>query len=167
MRSARIAAGLSIRELAKCAGVAASTIWRIETGRLDPTVGMLERLLRAADGSEPVPPRGREAEVSLILGRLSASELLRNPATVLERASRRVASTSANPDLPPLSRRWSLEWRRLLDGPLETVVAALIDPSGRGYELRQHTPFTGLLSDEVRLQAVRQASRSHRATRLA
>ncbi len=104
VRSARIAAGQSIRDLAKRADVAASTVWRIESGRLDPTVGMLERLLPAADGSETVPRRAREAEVSLALGRLTAAELLRDPPPVLERARRRVQATLANPDLPA-SRR--------------------------------------------------------------
>lgn len=47
LRDARARAGLSVRELADCAGVAPSTIARIETGRVDPTTGMLERLVRA------------------------------------------------------------------------------------------------------------------------
>lgn len=33
----------------------------------------------------------------------------------------------------------------LLESPLEDVVAALIDPSERGYGLRQVTPFTGVI----------------------
>jgi transcriptional regulator with XRE-family HTH domain len=167
VRSARVAGGLSIRELAERAEVAASTVWRIEAGRLDPTVGMLERLLQAADVSARAVPAGREATVSLALGQLTASELLRDPVPVLARAQQRVAKTLRNPDLAGQARRWSLEWQRLLGRPLETIVAALIDPSERGYELRQNTPFTGLLSDEVRTHAVRRASRAHRATRSA
>jgi len=45
LRDARITAGLSIRELAECAGVAASTVVRIESGQVDPTIGMLSKLL--------------------------------------------------------------------------------------------------------------------------
>ncbi len=45
LRDARITAGLSIRELAESAGVAASTIVRIESGQVDPTTGMLSKLL--------------------------------------------------------------------------------------------------------------------------
>jgi transcriptional regulator with XRE-family HTH domain len=48
LREAREAAGLSVRGLAASAGVAYSTIARIESGRLDPTTGMLDRLLEAA-----------------------------------------------------------------------------------------------------------------------
>jgi transcriptional regulator with XRE-family HTH domain len=51
---ARTGAGLTMRALAERADVATSTIARIEVGRVDPTVGMLARLLFAA---------GRELEL--------------------------------------------------------------------------------------------------------
>lgn len=55
VHQARTSAGLSIRSLAQHAGVSPSTISRIETGRMDPTIGMLQRLLAAV---------GQELEVS-------------------------------------------------------------------------------------------------------
>jgi len=167
VRRAREEAGLSIRELAGRAGVAASTVWRIESGRLDPTVSMLERLLEASAAVRPVGHATREAAVSLALGRLVASAVLRNPAQHVERARSRVAAILEDQTGPQGQRLWATEWQRLLDGPLEGVVAALIDPSERGYELRQNIPFTGLLADEERLEAVRRASREHRAARSA
>ena len=48
LREERRRAGLSIRALGKVAGVSPSTISRIESGRMDPTVGMLSRLLESA-----------------------------------------------------------------------------------------------------------------------
>ena len=48
VRDARTSAGLTIRALAARADVATSTIARIEAGKVDPTVGMLARLLSAA-----------------------------------------------------------------------------------------------------------------------
>ena len=48
LRTARHQAGLSIRGLSEIAGVSPSTTSRIETGRMDPTIGMLARLLEAA-----------------------------------------------------------------------------------------------------------------------
>jgi transcriptional regulator with XRE-family HTH domain len=48
VREARQGAALSVRGLAASAGVAYSTVSRIESGRLDPTTGMLARLLEAA-----------------------------------------------------------------------------------------------------------------------
>jgi transcriptional regulator with XRE-family HTH domain len=44
----RAKAGLSVRELARRAAVPPSTVSRIETGAMDPTVSMLERVLAAA-----------------------------------------------------------------------------------------------------------------------
>jgi transcriptional regulator with XRE-family HTH domain len=48
VRDARTSAGLSLRSLAERAGVATSTVLRIEAGQVDPTVGMLARLMAAA-----------------------------------------------------------------------------------------------------------------------
>jgi len=48
VRDARTDAALSLRSLAERAGVAYSTVARIEAGRVDPTTGMLARLLAAA-----------------------------------------------------------------------------------------------------------------------
>ncbi len=168
VRAWREAAGLSIRGLAGRAGIAASTVWRIEVGRLDPTTAMVTRLRSATARGEP--GHGgitREAAVSVALGRATAAELLRDPPRVLRRARRRLERMLASPDLTRSARRGLVEWVRLLDGSLEEVVAVLIDPWERGYELRQVTPFTGVLDDDVRLRVVRQASREQRAARSA
>lgn len=158
---------MSIRDLAERAEVAASTVWRIESGRLDPTVGMLNRLLAAARPAASPGPTTREAAVSLALGRLTASAVLRDPNELVARARDRVVVILADEHCPRGLRQWTMEWQRLLIGPLEGVVAALINPDDRGYELRQNTPFTGVLSDEQRLTAVRRASKEHRAARSA
>lgn len=63
VKQAREAAGLNKNQLAALAGVPASTVSRIESGAIDPTLGMLDRLLRAAGyvpnielarGSDPI-----------------------------------------------------------------------------------------------------------------
>lgn len=48
LQDARLRAGFSIRSLASRAGVSASTVSRIESAQMDPTIGMLDRLLSAA-----------------------------------------------------------------------------------------------------------------------
>jgi transcriptional regulator with XRE-family HTH domain len=48
VREARRAAALSLRELARLAGVSFTTISRIEAGETDPTLGTLRRILSAA-----------------------------------------------------------------------------------------------------------------------
>ena len=49
VRAARRRADLSQRQLAEQAGVSASTVGRIEAGSLQPSLGMLVRLLAVAD----------------------------------------------------------------------------------------------------------------------
>lgn len=46
-RDARRRSGCSQRELAERAGVAASTVARIERGRMEPTLDLLQRLIEA------------------------------------------------------------------------------------------------------------------------
>jgi transcriptional regulator with XRE-family HTH domain len=64
LSDARRQAGLSQRELARRAGTSQAAIARIETGRQDPSLGTLERLL-AACGLElrvTLAPRDRHDE---------------------------------------------------------------------------------------------------------
>lgn len=56
LKSARAAAGLSQRDLARRAGTAQSVVARIELGETSPTVRTLNRLLEAADAR----PRSRD-----------------------------------------------------------------------------------------------------------
>jgi hypothetical protein len=45
---------------------------------------------------------------------------------------------------------WLTEWKRLLDGPLEGVLDALTSRSQRAVELRQNSPFAGILTNNER-----------------
>jgi transcriptional regulator with XRE-family HTH domain len=60
LRTARAQAGLSQRALAEAAGTSQSAVAAIESGRKQPTVATLERLLRAA-GTELVPAEPDQA----------------------------------------------------------------------------------------------------------
>lgn len=59
IRLRRLAAGISQRELARRAGTSSATIHRYESGRVDPSVRTLNRLLRAC-----LPRRRRWASVA-------------------------------------------------------------------------------------------------------
>jgi excisionase family DNA binding protein len=50
--------------------------------------------------------------------------------------------------------RWLREWEKLLDGPLDDVLAVLTSPSPRSRELRQNSPFAGLLDDAERREVL-------------
>jgi transcriptional regulator with XRE-family HTH domain len=56
--------GMSYRELAERAGIALSTLYRIESGVASPTVAMLEKLARSLDDAEaPGGPRDETGTV--------------------------------------------------------------------------------------------------------
>jgi excisionase family DNA binding protein len=46
------------------------------------------------------------------------------------------------------------EWERLLNGPVDRLLAALTDRSLRGRELRQNSPFAGALTEQERQMAL-------------
>jgi excisionase family DNA binding protein len=52
------------------------------------------------------------------------------------------------------AKKWLDEWERLLDGPVDRILAALTDRSLRGRELRQNSPFAGALTEEQRRKAL-------------
>jgi hypothetical protein len=46
---------------------------------------------------------------------------------------------------------WLDEWQRLINGPVLNLLTAMTSRSPYGRELRQNTPFGGVLSDEERV----------------
>lgn len=71
LRSARTSAGLTQRALATAAGTSQAAVAAIESGRKQPTVATLERLLQAA-GTELVPAPPEEAALLRRARRLEA-----------------------------------------------------------------------------------------------
>lgn len=52
------------------------------------------------------------------------------------------------------ARLWLEEWERLLDGPVDGLLDTLTSRSPRARELRQNSPFAGLLGEEERLRVL-------------
>lgn len=75
IRSHRLAAKLSQRELARRAGTSPATLHRYESGQVDPTTGTLNRILRAC-----LPQRRRWGSVAELAPALAA-ELSRTSAS--------------------------------------------------------------------------------------
>ena len=57
--------------------------------------------------------------------------------------------------LHPAARPLLDEWRLFLRRPLAALIAVMLDPSQRGRDLRQVTPFTGVLSARERADVYR------------
>lgn len=94
IRQARRRAGLSQRALAGQSGVAQPTIARIETGKDDPRIGTLERLLQACGETvEAIPQLGigiDRTEIRVLLALTPAQRVatLADEAQTLDRLSR-------------------------------------------------------------------------------
>lgn len=162
LRRLRRESGLSQRAFAQTAGTSGPTVAAYESGVKEPRLSTLDRLAASVD---------RRIEVRLMSsGRGSVQRARRErrslavaaaTAAVVERdfgAARRLADEnllrSERVVGDNVAQRWIAEWRALLDRGPKAVRAALLDPTPRGHDLRQMTPFAGLLSDDERSAAL-------------
>lgn len=145
--------GLTQSELAARAGTSQPAIAAYEADRKSPTLRTLTRLARACDLDAYVvfvSPLTREDRRSLYLHAAISRRILAEPDVALTRARRNLETMArANPGAAPLLR----EWRRILDGGVGRVLSVLADPGEHARELRQVTPFAGLLTPRERQQA--------------
>jgi len=152
IRLLRDLSDLTQAELADAAGTSQPTIAAYEAGRKSPTLRTLRRLAEAVGLEATVAfhrPMVREERRSLHLHRAIARRLERTPEVVLARARNTLSLMRENhPEAEQLFR----EWEVLLDRPVSELVPALIDPSPRGRELRQVTPFAGVLTAKERAE---------------
>ncbi len=90
---------------------------------------------------------------SLWLSHAVAGRLVAGPERVLGRArqnlDRMLAASSRG-----AAKVWLSQWRELLAGPVESILEALTSRSPRSRELRQNTPFAGVLSEHERRAAL-------------
>ena len=118
------------------------------------TAGTHRRVRRAdvealAQGVRTGTP-SREAVRSKWLHRAVAGKLARDPERVLRRARRNLDRLErTHPG--GMSRRWLARWRALLDRGPEAVMSVLVAETEEATELRQNSPFAGVLSSAERL----------------
>lgn len=164
MRVLREAAGLTQQELATVAGTSQSAIAAYESGRKSPTWRTIERLGEATGcmlDMRCVPSLTREDRRSIALHTAICARLQEDPQGVLARAR---ASLKRMHLLHPGARPLLDEWRLLLRRPLPALIPVLLDPSPWSRELRQVTPFTGVLSARERTEVYRQFARDESST---
>lgn len=104
----------------------------------------------AGEPSRPLPPRGhRTAERrSLALHRVVAGRL---DVALVEEARRRVERLLAE---GRLHSRYAERWRQLLSRPIPEIVAAIVDDGQTGKDLRQGSPFAGVLNEQERRRII-------------
>lgn len=92
--------------------------------------------------------------------RAVAAKIREDPQPVLSKARanlQRMASHTRDVH----AQGWVTEWNTLVDGgDITRLVESMLQPDERGVDLRQMTPFAGVLSQEERLVAVHKAARA-------
>ncbi|WP_104162816.1 hypothetical protein [Cryobacterium sp. N22] len=125
--------------------------------------GDIELVLAAAasDGrvvEEPLPSSRREERVTMELHVAVARKLRADPVAVLavvpsnlDRLRERLTS--------PIGQSWVSRWEELLAGPVEGLISGMLEDSELGRNLRQNSPFAGVLTQEQRIAAIDRANR--------
>lgn len=134
---------------------------------MEPTA-TLERILQSVGYAlelRAVPvrdvPLTREDRRSLAYHRLIAARLLEDPATVMAKA-RANLTNQRSADASDRSSRYHDAWERLLDADEVELVTDLLDTAEAARDLRQTSPFAGVLTpaERARVYPVTGALRS-------
>jgi len=93
----------------------------------------------------------RDQRRSLWLSHAIAGRIVANPAQALELA-RLNLHTMQSASNRGAGNKWLREWQALLAGPLEGLLSSLTSDTPFSRELRQNSPFAGILDDSERQQ---------------
>lgn len=162
VRERRTRLGLSQRSAARLCGVPQSMLSRIEAGSTQPSVPTLQRLLEGlgADlrlelGTHERGGEGRrEKQRSIWLNRLVIGELTRDPERVIGIARDNISRWREVHAQRPTILSSLDRWNAILDEGVESIVDTLTAESESAEDLRQNSPFAGVISQEVREQAL-------------
>jgi len=99
-----------------------------------------------SSGASAEPTGHRTAELrSIAMHRLIAERL---DAALLGKARVRIGGWLAEDG--PVDRRWAVQWEKLLNLPIEELREKLVEDSEGMRDLRQSTPFAGVLREDER-----------------
>lgn len=147
IRQLRREVGLTQQGLAARAGTSQPTVALYEAGLKSPTLETLQRLAASLDLDMMVtfvPRMSREDRRSLAFHRFVVDKLRKNSAPLIERA------TSNLRCLQPRARELTERWKEWLKLPLAELTVRMLDGSELSREMRQVSPFSGVLSASER-----------------
>lgn len=145
--------GLSWRELARRAGTAHSALIDYAKGRHDPGFATLQRVAHAAgyDLVMEVRPRLTDPEIrTLEMHRAIAAKIGADPEGTLAIARANLA-TARTADTNGNTTPYLDTWEALIEGPLDRLIRVMSSTDQAARDLRQASPFAGVLSDVERL----------------
>jgi excisionase family DNA binding protein len=92
----------------------------------------------------------RDQERSLWLHRAVLAELVENPEDVLARVGGNLQRLRAQHPGRGMTARWLDQWQAVLDAGVDAVADVLTSPGPAALELRQNSPFAGVISEDAR-----------------
>lgn len=149
--------GLTQGQLAQRAATSRERINSYERGRVHPTADTLERVLNAL-GCElaAVSTLTYEERRSLAVSEVVARRLVAEPEAVIAVARRNIERMRA---VASHEHPWLDIWQGLLDLGPAYLAMMLTSKDQFARDLRQSSPFAGVLTDEERVAAVRGITR--------
>jgi hypothetical protein len=109
------------------------------------------------------PPLTRDQERSLWLHRALLGRLVEQPEQVLNQAKQNATQLLEQQQRPGMTTHWLNEWLRVLDSGADEVAEVLTSPQPHAVELRQNSPFAGVLPQETRSRVLTAFIRHWRA----
>jgi len=97
----------------------------------------------------------REEEKSLRLHQALLTPLLSEPTAVIAKAHDNLDRWTRMHRPDGMTVRYFEEWKRVLDRGLDAIVEVMLSSSEEAKELRQNSPFAGVLPDDTRRQVLR------------
>ncbi|WP_309076097.1 helix-turn-helix domain-containing protein [Paenarthrobacter sp.] len=135
------AAGLSIREIAK---------------RLNSSPAVVQASIRSARARRPVMIR-REERIPFEL-HLQLGLKLHEDEVAIRRVGRAGIQRMREKPRNPVAEEWLNRWEELLERPVDELEAAMLEDSPFAKELRQMSPFNGILTQDERVLAIKKAA---------
>ena len=147
--------GLTQQQLADLAGTSQPTIAAYEAGTKTPNLATLERLAESAGfvlNIDYLPPLSREDKRSLAYHQAIVQKLKRSPETILAKAKRNLTRLKKqHPDAKALFQLWTV-W---LNHPLEVLTGNILKIDMTSRDMRQVSPFSGVLSPQERWEVLK------------
>lgn len=153
--------GLTQKDLAAKAATSQPTIAHYESGAKSPTIATLKKLAESL-GLELsvgfVPPLSREDKRSLAYHQAVVRSLRNDPDFAISKAMKvLITMRKKNPAAKMLLDRW-YQWLKL---PLEELISNILDLGVFARDMRQVTPFAGLLSPGERVRILKKFRLEH------
>ena len=97
----------------------------------------------------------RSQEKSLWLHRALLTQMLTDPDSVIAKARENLRRWSGMHRSDGMTIDYFRKWERVLDDGLDAVVEVVTSPSKEACEMRQNSPFAGVLPEETRVKVLR------------